>query len=381
MLAANHLPIEKVTASAMRHLQPTWTSRYITVLGAVFLLTTGCDISPPGYTPPGKDHEVSGQVLWVDSYFEDPSYPDVGPSNEDRCLAEGSMLHSSRLEGTEREILAGATSSGSGTASDVVVHRSSRRAYWATRVSSGPPCAEPTDVVQIERVDLARDQAETVYEIDNEENGDADRNILALAVAGSHLVWTETVYEELGETTAVLRAPLSPEGDSLRPDTLYETDGDARALEAGPDAEAVYWNTADDRLFRTALDGKTTRLSNGFSGQVEAIGENPARIYWSSGSSLQSIALDGSDQRRDGTLPEGTTAITIGPRGQRVFAGTEGDNKEDEGIWVAPLSGVEASAFDKCVGEGKSGETVSGDSHREDFRSPQSLAVLYDEDD
>lgn len=362
----------------MRNLTLTWTWRLAAALSAVFLLTLGCDLSPPGYTPPGKDHEVSGQVLWVDSYFEDPSYPDVGPPNEDPCLAEGSKLHSSRLEGTEREILAGATSSGSGTASDVAVHRSSRQAYWATRVSSGPPCTGPTDVARIERVRLASGRAETVYEIDNEENGDTDRSISALAVAGSRLVWTET--DGLDETTAVLRAPLSPEGDSLRPDTLYVTDGDAQALEAGSDAEAVYWNTEDGRLFRTDLGGETTRLSSSFSGQVEAIGGNPARIYWSSGSSLRSIALDGSGQRQDGTLPEGTTTIDLGPGDQRVFAGTEGDNKEDEGIWVAPLSDAETSTFDKCVGEGKSGDTISGGSHREDFRSPRSLTVLYDGD-
>jgi hypothetical protein len=352
--------------------------RLIAVLSTALLLTSGCDLFPPDYTPPGQDHEVSGQVLWVDRYSEKASY-DPSPPNEDDCLSKGFKIHSSRLKGTEREVLEGAGSAGPSSASDVVIHRSSGQAYWATRVSSGPPCAALRDVVQIERVRPANGESETLYQIDNEKNGNADRSISALAVASSRLVWTETASEGLDETTAVLKAPLSPEVDSLRPDTLYKADGGAEALEAGPDAEAIYWNTADGWLFQTDVDGKTTRLSSSFSGQVEAIGGNPARIYWSSGSSLRSIALGGSGRRRDGTLPEGTTAIGLGPKDQRIFAGTAGENKKDEGIWVAPLSGAEASAFDKCVGEGKSGETISGDRHREDFRSPQSLAVLYDE--
>jgi hypothetical protein len=233
--------------------------------------------------------------------------------------------------------------------------------------------------VQIERVRPANGESETLYQIDNEKNGSADRSTLALAVASSRLVWTETASEGLDEATVVLKAPLSPEVDSLRPDTLYKADGGVEALEAGPDAGSVYWNTSGGRLFRTDLGGETTLLSNDFSGQVEAIGGNPARIYWRAGAALRSIALDGTGQRRSGTLLEETTAIALGPQGQKVFAGTEGEDKEDEGIWVATLSNVEASAFDKCVGEGKSGDKPFGGSHREDFRSPQSLAVLYDE--
>jgi hypothetical protein len=352
--------------------------RLIAVLSAALLLTSGCDLFPPDYTPPGQDHEVSGQVLWVDRYSEKASY-DPSPPNEDDCLSKGFKIHSSRLKGTEREVLEGAGSAGPSSASDVVIHRSSGQAYWATRVSSGPPCAALRDVVQIERVRPANGESETLYQIDNEKNGNADRSISALAVASSRLVWTETASEGLDEATAVLKAPLSPEADSLRPDTLYKAYGGVEALEAGPDAGTVYWNTSGGRLFRTDLGGETTLLSNDFSGQVEAIGGNPARIYWRAGAALRSIGLDGTGQRRSGALPEETTAIALGPRGQKVFAGTEGENKEDEGIWVAPLSNVEASAFDKCVGEGRSGETISGDRHREDFRSPQSLAVLYDE--
>jgi hypothetical protein len=64
--------------------------------------------------------------------------------------------------------------------------------------------------------------------------------------------------------------------------------------------------------------------------------------------------------------------MTIGPRGEKVIVGTEG---EEEGIWAGSLSDPQASEFDKCVGEGKSGSR-----HREDFRRPRSLAVYYDGD-
>jgi hypothetical protein len=175
------------------------------------------------------------------------------------------------------------------------------------------------------------------------------------------------------DTSVVLAAPLPSGGETLKPDTIYVTEGEVEALEAGPDGKAVYWNTQDDRLFRTRLRGGTTRLSRSFSGEVEAIGGRPARIYWadsrSSALALRSVALDGTDTRQNGTLPAETTAMTIGPQGEKVIVGTE---DEDEGIWVGPLANTEASQFDKCVGEGK-----SGDGYREDFQAPRSLAVLY----
>jgi hypothetical protein len=194
--------------------------------------------------------------------------------------------------------------------------------------------------------------------------------IPVLAVSGGRLAWVETTEE----TSVILEAPLPAGEGSLQPDTAYVTEGEIEALEAGPDGEAIYWNTEDNQLFRTRFGDGTTRLSGSFSGEVEAIGGRPARIYWaasrSSAPALRSVALDGTDARQDGTLPAETTAMTIGPRGEKVIVGTEG---EEEGIWAGSLSDPQASEFDKCVGEGK-----SGNRHREDFQTPRSLAVLYD---
>lgn len=368
----------------MRDLTLAWTWQLAAALSTIFLLALGCDLSPSDeYSPPGEDHEVAGQVLWTDvHYYTDDGY-DFDPGL-DPCNRNGRRLHSSRLEGTERKVRIGAPGT-TEHAVDVALHRSSGDAYWAVYERRDPSCpGGPENEVRIERVSLDGGWAETVYKIDYEPLETPDREISDLAVGGTHLVWAETTSEGDGETTAVLSAPLpteefSPEEDSLRPDTAHVTSGEVEAIEAGSEDGMVYWNTSGGRLFRTDLGGETTLLSNDFSGQVEAIGGNPARIYWRAGAALRSIGLDGTGQRRSGTLPEETTAIALGPRGQKVFAGTEGEDKEDEGIWVAPLSNVEASAFDKCVGEGKSGETISGDRHREDFRSPQSLAVLYDE--
>ena len=55
----------------------------------------------------------------------------------------------------------------------------------------------------------------------------------------------------------ILEVPLPAGEGALQPDTAYVTEGEVEALEAGPDGEAVYWNTQDDRLFRTRLGGAT----------------------------------------------------------------------------------------------------------------------------
>jgi hypothetical protein len=227
--------------------------------------------------------------------------------------------------------------------------------------------------LRIERVDLTSGDVRHVYQINDLET-EPSYTIPALAVAGAKLAWAEVAADGLDEMSVIRKAPL-PTGDGdLQPDTAYVTEGEVEALEAGSDGEAVYWNTQDDRLFRTRLGGATTRLSENFSGKVEAIGGRPARIYWAdpgpSGTTLRSVALDGTGARQDGTVPAETTAMTVGPNGEKVFVGTAG---EDEGIWVGPLANAEASRFDKCVGEGK-----SGNRHREDFQTPRSLAVLYD---
>jgi len=343
------------------------------LLSAGLLVLAGCDT----YNPPGEDHEISGQVLWVDSFFSrDPSLPI--PPNRDDCDTKGLNLHASRLRGTEREIVdtGGSTEPNSGypfgTGSDLALDRSAQQAYWAAREMTSPPCGPTKDVLRIKQVSLPDGKTETIREINNAEGGGSDRTIPALAVSGPRLAWVEMAED----TSVVLAAPLPSGGGTLKPDTIYVTKGEVEALEAGPDGKAVYWNTQDDRLFRTRLRGGTTRLSGSFSGEVEAIGGHPARIYWadsrSSALALRSVALDGTDARQDGTLPAETTAMTIGPRGEKVIVGTEG---EEEGIWAGSLSDPQASEFDKCVGEGKSGSR-----HREDFRRPRSLAVYYDGD-
>ena len=348
------------------------------LLSAVLLVLAGCDLAPPGYDPPGEDHEVSGQVLWVDESSEDGSLA-FDPPNADDCREEGLNLHASQLKGTEREIIAGGSSivGYPEPADDLALDRSAQKVYWAVHTKQGPPCGPVEDVTQIEQVGLTGGGARQVRKIDNTE-ASADRMIPALATAGAHLVWAEVAEKGAEETSTILEASLpagTPStGNGLQPDTAYVTEGEVEALEAGPDGEAVYWNTQDDRLFRTRLGGATTRLSENFSGKVEAIGGRPARIYWAdpgpSGTTLRSVALDGTGARQDGTVPAETTAMTIGPNGEKVFVGTAG---EDEGIWVGPLANAEASRFDKCVGEGK-----SGNRHREDFQTPRSLAVLYD---
>jgi hypothetical protein len=338
------------------------------LLSAGLLVLAGCDLAPPGYDPPGEDHEVSGQVLWGDSFFrEDPSLPI--PPNRDDCDTEGLNLHASRLRGTQREIIdrGGSTGPSSGypfgSGTDIALDRSARQAYWPVHTELSPPCGPEKSAWQIKRVSLSNSRAEAVRETENS-------TIPVLAVSGGRLAWVETTEE----TSVILEAPLPAGEGSLQPDTAYVTEGEIEALEAGPDGEAIYWNTEDNQLFRTRFGDGTTRLSGSFSGEVEAIGGRPARIYWaasrSSAPALRSVALDGTDARQDGTLPAETTAMTIGPRGEKVIVGTEG---EEEGIWAGSLSDPQASEFDKCVGEGK-----SGNRHREDFQTPRSLAVLYD---
>jgi hypothetical protein len=359
------------------------------VVCATALFAFGCDI----YNPPGEDHEVSGQVLWVDESSEDGSLA-FDPPNADDCRKEGLNLHASQLKGTEREIIAGGSSivGYPEPADDLALDRSAQKVYWAVHTEQEPPCGPVEDVTEIEQVGLTGGGARQVRKIDNTE-ASADRIIPALATAGVRLVWAEVAREGTGETSTILEVPLpagpsnrerSPAGHGLRNGGDGGTEGTVEVLVAGPDGDAIYWNTQDNRHFRTDLgeapseeplpEAATSRLLGDFDGRVEAVGGRPARIYWaeprSSGTTLRSVALDGSGSRRDGTLPPETTAIGLGPKGEKIFAGTAG---EDEGIWVGPLANAEASRFDKCVGEGKSGER-----HREDFQAPRSLAVLYD---
>ena len=264
------------------------------VLSAGLLVLAGCDLAPSGYDPPGQDHEVSGQVLWVDESSEDGSLA-FDPPNADDCREEGLNLHASQLKGTEREIIAGGSSivGYPEPADDLALDRSAQKVYWAVHTEQGPPCGPVEDVTQIEQVGLTGGGARQVRKIDNTE-ASADRMIPALATAGAHLVWAEVAEKGAEETSTILEASLpagTPStGNGLQPDTAYVTEGTVKGLEAGPDGDAIYWNTQDNRLFRTDLgeapseeplpEAATSRLLGDFDGRVEAVGGRPTRIYW-----------------------------------------------------------------------------------------------------